>query len=310
MMEINYFRGRDGLALSAATGAATEPRLRLPVVFQGDTLGELVVSPRSPGERFSAGDRRLLEALARQAGVAAHAVLLAADLERSRLKLVLAREEARRRLGSDLHDGLGHRLTGLLRATERIAGLLDGDSATDPARRALAELGQQTRAAIQEVRQLAHHLHPPELDLLGLVGALHEQADRYASTSPGGLHISVEAPADLPALPTAVESAAYMIACEALTNVERHANASHCCLRLALVPPASEDGLDLSGATAVLELQITDDGRGLQSPVGGLGLASMRERASELGGSCSVEPVEPHGTRVCVRLPCLVSERR
>ena len=105
-------RGGDGLVLSAATGTPTEPRLRLPIVFQNETMGELVVSPRAPGEAFSAGDRRLLQDLARQAGVAAHAVLLLPTSNARVLKLVLAREDARRRLGSDLHDGLGHRLTG------------------------------------------------------------------------------------------------------------------------------------------------------------------------------------------------------
>jgi signal transduction histidine kinase len=299
-------RGRDGLVLSAVAGTAAEPRLRLPISFQNETLGELVVSPRAPGEPFSAGDRRLLRDLARQAGVAVHAVLLAADLERSRVKLVLAREEARRRLGSDLHDGLGHRLTGLLRSTERIAGLVEADPSV--ARLALGELGQQTRATIHEVRELAHRLHPPELELFGLVGALREKAGTYASPTGGGLHVSVQAPADLPLLPTAVESAAYLIACEALTNVERHSGASQCWVRITLAPPAADEALDLSGATSALQLEIIDNGCGPRFEGTGLGLASMRQRAAELGGWCRVEAAEPRGTRVFVRLPCSAAE--
>jgi signal transduction histidine kinase len=295
--------GSDGLVLRAATGTVTEPRLRLPVSFQNETLGELSVSPRAPGEPFSASDRRLLQDLTRQAGVAAHAVLLAADLERSRLKLVLAREDARRRLGSDLHDGLGHRLAGLLRAAERLAGAVEADPPV--VRRGLDELGQQTRAAIQEVRELAHRLHPPELELYGLVGSLREQAERYSSPTTDGLRVSVEADADLPPLPVAVESAAYLIACEALANVERHSGASQCCVRVTMAPPAAEDGLELSGATSALHIDIIDNGRVMHSEGTGLGLTSMRQRAAELGGRCSIEAAQPHGTRVRVRLPCL-----
>jgi signal transduction histidine kinase len=118
--------------------------------------------------------------------------LLTADLERFRLRIVTAREEARRRLGSDLHDGLGHRLAGLVRKTETAANLLDHDPAT--ARALLAELTQPTKAAIAEVRGLAHQLHPPELELLGLVEALRERAQGYAAANGDGLHISIEAP--------------------------------------------------------------------------------------------------------------------
>ena len=111
----------------------------------------------------------------------------------------MSREDARRRLGSDLHDGLGHRLAGLLRSTERISGLVVADPPV--AKLALDELTQHTRAAIHEVRELAHQLHPPELELFGLVGALREQAERYASPTVGGLRVSVEAPSELASLP-------------------------------------------------------------------------------------------------------------
>ena len=299
-------RGGDGVVLSAATGTPTEPRLRLSMSFQNETMGELIISPRAPGEPFSTGDRSLLQDLARQAGVAAHAVLLAADLERSRLRLVMSREDARRRLGSDLHDGLGHRLAGLLRSTERISGLVVADPPV--AKLALDELTQHTRAAIHEVRELAHQLHPPELELFGLVGALREQAERYASPTVGGLRVSVEAPSELVSLPPAVESAAYLIACEALTNVERHSGAGRCCVRVSLAPPTADDDLDLYGPASVLQVEVIDDGRGLDAGGTGLGLASMRQRAAELGGRCWVTAAQPHGTRVCVRLPCMAAD--
>jgi signal transduction histidine kinase len=88
------------------------------LVFHHDTVGELVLGARAPGETFSAADRQLLSVLARQAAIAVHAVHLAADLERSRVRVVAAREEGRQRLGSDLHDGLSHRMAGLLRIAE------------------------------------------------------------------------------------------------------------------------------------------------------------------------------------------------
>ena len=158
------------------------------------------------------------------------------------------------------------------------------------------------------MRELAHQLHPPELELFGLVGALREQAERYASPTVGGLRVSVEAPSELVSLPPAVESAAYLIACEALTNVERHSGAGRCCVRVSLAPPTAEDDLDLYGPASVLQVEVIDDGRGLDTGGTGLGLASMRQRAAELGGRCCVTAAQPHGTRVCVRLPCMPAD--
>jgi signal transduction histidine kinase len=140
----------DTRALAAAAGEPTVDTLRIPLAYQGETVGQLLLSPRAPGEPFTPADRR-------PAGIAAHAVLLTTDIERSRLRIVGAREEARRRLGSDLYDGLGQRLAGLVRKAETVANLLDHDPAT--ARALLAELTQQIKAAITEVRGLAHQLH-------------------------------------------------------------------------------------------------------------------------------------------------------
>ncbi len=298
----------DTLTLAAATGEPTTDTISLPLAYQGETIGQLLLSPRASGERFTPADRHLLDDLARSAGIAAHAVLLTADLERSRLRTVSAREEARRQLGSDLHDGLGHRLAGLVRKAETAANLLDHEPAT--VRALLAELTEQAKAAITEVRALAHQLHPPELELLGLVEALRERAQVYAASSGDGLQISIEVSETLPRLPAAVEVAAYYIALEALTNVQRHAAAQHCIVRLALVPGDGDDRsmLPVLGVP-ILELEISDDGRGIptspQRAGTGLGMRSMQERAAELGGRCVIEPVAAGGgTRVSARLPC------
>jgi signal transduction histidine kinase len=125
------------------------------------------------------------------------------------------------------------------------------------------------------------------LDELGLVPALREQAEQY---SHDGLHVSIDAPEQLPSLPAAVEVAAYRIAQEALTNVVRHAQAHTCSIHFAL-----DNGL---------RVEVCDDGRGI--PAGqraGVGLTSMRERAAELGGTCEIEAIPAGGTRIYVRLP-------
>jgi signal transduction histidine kinase len=197
---------------------------------------------------------------------------------------VTAREEERRRLRRDLHDGLGPRLAGLILRIETARNLLAHEPLADPL---LTDLQEQTEAAIAEIRRLVYALRPPALDQLGLVSALREQA---TACSAQGLRVVVDAPEQLPPLPAAVEVAAYRIALEALTNVVRHAQAHTCCIRLSLAD--------------ALQLEITDDGRGLPAEVrAGVGLTSMQERAAELGGTWSIERLAEHGTRVLARLP-------
>ncbi|SEK82290.1 Histidine kinase-, DNA gyrase B-, and HSP90-like ATPase [Blastococcus sp. DSM 46786] len=260
----------------------------LPLLYRSEEVGELRLGLR-PGETaFSAADRRLLSDLARQAGVAVSAVRLTADLRRSRERLVTAREEERRRLRRDLHDGLGAQLAGLTVQTGVLRTLIH----RDPARaEALAgELRAELRTAIADVRRLVHDLRPPALDELGLVGALERLTER-CSADGDGLRAGVEVDGELPPLPAAVEVAAYRIAQEALTNVVRHAAARTCTLRL-----AADDG--------ELTVEVVDDGRGLPAELlPGVGMSSMRERAAETGGRCDVLPAPGSGTRVRARLP-------
>jgi signal transduction histidine kinase len=299
----------DTLTTVACYGRPREPLLHLPLIYQADMLGELVLAPRTAHESFMGSERHLLNELTRQAGIAVHTVLLTADLERSRQHIVAAREEARRRLGSDLHDGLGHTLAGLLRTVDTASHLLEVDPAT--AKLLLSEMKQHTKSAIEDVRRLAHSLHPPELELLGLCQALRERVQQYQQPNADGLHVYLESPPTLPPLPIAVEAATYYIALEALNNVERHARAQQCHLRINLIA-SNDDTLNLLPGVwnaSVLELEICDDGRGLpeeaQEKGTGLGFASMVERATELGGTCLIEQVASGGTRVQVRLPCL-----
>jgi signal transduction histidine kinase len=269
-------------------------------VYQHETVGQLLLAPRAPGETFSPADRRLLDDLAREAGVAVYAVRLttdlqrsAADLQRSRERLVTTREEERRRLRRDLHDGLGPTLASLAQRLNTARVLIPRDS--DAAIALLGDLETQVKTMIAEIRQLVYALRPPALDELGLVSALREHAEHYNESN--GLYISMEAPEHLAPLPAAVEVAAYRIVLEALTNVARHAHARTCHIHLEL-REAQE-----------LYLEVTDDGNGLPNDHhAGVGLTSMRERALELGGECRIEPGPTHGIRVVARLPLPPSE--
>jgi len=278
-------RRDDALEIAAERGTAgREPQFVLPLSYRGDEIGELVAEP-APRSVLSANDRQLLEHLARQAGAAAHSVRVTSELQRSRERLIAAREEERLRLRRDLHDGLGPTLAALVFKV----GLIRDSVRVDPARseRLLLELGRETQAAIADIRTLVYALRPPALDELGLVGAVREQAALLAETT--GLDISVQS-TELPQLPPAVEVAAYRIVIEALTNATRHAGASRCEVDLRL-----QDGL---------ELEISDDGVGLAGDARpGVGLRSMRERAGELGGSFTAGSSPAGGTRIQARLP-------
>src|SRR5215218_1599046 len=283
---------RDGNDFEIVAASGEEPPadpLVLPLSYGGESVGELLLAARAPGESFSAADRRLLDGLAGHAGVAVHGVRVMADLKRSRERLVLAREEERRRLRRDLHDELAPTLAALGLDAATVGELIP----TDPKEAAFAneKLRSAIRATVGDVRRLVYDLRPPALDELGLVEAMRQRASRLGVGDEGFL-ATVEAPDELPPLPAAVEVAAYRIVQEALTNVSRHARASACTVRLACA-----DG-------RALTIEVTDDGIGLpDTPEGGVGLSSMRERAAELGGECEIVRSRPSGTRVFARLP-------
>jgi two-component system NarL family sensor kinase len=279
----------SGSRLVASHGRRGIDPEAFPMTYQGQVVGQLLVSPRSPSESFTAGERDLLQNLARQAGLAAHAARLTADLQRSREQLVRSREEERRRMRRELHDGLGPSLAGMTMQVGAAQALLAADA--DPIDRMLHNLEQQLQACIVEVRRLVDDLRPRALDQLGLVGAIRQQVDAFSAAADGGtLEITVDGPDELGELPAAVEVAAYRIATEAVTNTVRHAAARRCEVRLQL-----QDGL---------VVEVSDDGVGLRDrdPVG-VGLTSMRERAEELGGSLTVERLAEHGTRIRAELP-------
>ncbi len=276
--------------IKAATGQPVSHTQQLPLIYRAEPIGQLVVALRSPGEAFNPADRLLLENIAHQAGVAAHTVRLTADLQQSRQQLVTAREEERRRLRRDLHDDLGPQLASQTLTIDAIARLLERDPAT--ARELLQNLKVQAQSAVKDIRRLVYNLRPPALDDLGLVAALREGGKQYEQA---GLLVTINiAPDPLPALPAAVEVAAYRIVQEALTNVARHAQAKCCVIHINLLQQPNS-----------LEVTITDNGVGLPARrKNGVGLNSMRERAEELGGRCEITPVDGGGTQVRAILPC------
>jgi two-component system, NarL family, sensor kinase len=265
-------------------GAASES---IPLGHEGQPVGALLVSPRSGQQRLGAADRRVLEVLAAPVAVALHAVLLSQELQRSRERLVAAREEERRRLRRDLHDGLGPILTAVTLKADAARSVLA--ATPDRADGLLAELRGDAKQAIGDLRRIIYDLRPAALDELGLLGALGEQVDRFGRQ---GLVVTLRTPPALPALPAAVEVAAYRIVTEALTNIARHAQAGR-----ASVTVSVDDGF-------CLEVQddgtaSTANGNGWQP---GVGLVSMAERAAEVGGTLQAGPT-PTGGRVQASLP-------
>jgi signal transduction histidine kinase len=256
----------------AAVGEPLGETVELPLRYQKETVGRLIVSPRALGEKFTAKEQQLLADIAAQTGPVASATRLTLALQRSRERLVLAREEERRRIRRDLHDGLGPTMASQTLKMDTVLDLLAEDD-VQTAGQHVRQLKSQTQQMVADIRRLVYELRPPALDELGLLEALRAHVAQMSGAN-GRLRISIEAsPEPLPALPAAIEVAAYRIALEGVTNVIRHAQARDCRVRFVVTeaePPSR------------LVLTVTDDGLGLPAKFqSGVGLTSMRERAEE-----------------------------
>jgi signal transduction histidine kinase len=274
-------RHPDGSLQTVDTGTRLGELLEFPMLVKGSRVGSLLVSPRHSGESFSTIEQRLLEDLASQAAVAMREVLLTQALQASKQQIVLAREEERKRIRRDLHDGLGASLTGISMSLQLSRNLLT----TDPnrAEAMLEGSAKGVQAAIADIRRLVYGLRPPALDDLGLEAALRQQVGQMLGVTTDVQILPLEP------LPAAVEVAAYRIVSEALNNIIKYAKAKH----VKVVVQMAEDGI---------LLEVRDDGVGfLPSQTTSLGLASMRERALELGGVFELE--SDNGTRVMAWLP-------
>ncbi|MGI5286070.1 histidine kinase [Nonomuraea polychroma] len=293
---------RDGLAVEgvAVEVADGEPRYvesgrvgdsprEVPLVWHGERVGRLLVGPPGPRRFPAAHNERVLATLAPYAADVAHAVRMAADLQRSRERILTTREEERRRLRRDLHDGLGQTLSAMAMTINMAR--LSLKRSPEAADQLLQELHAGMSAVTLDIRELVYGLRPPALDDLGLARALRELAGQSSPDTA----VEVQVEGNLRDLPAAVEVAVYRIVQEALTNIRKHAEAS-----LARIVLQREQ--------SVLRVLISDDGKGLpESYRSGVGLGSMRERAAELGGICVVAGEPGAGTRVEVMLPLLTA---
>ena len=282
----------SGASAPAATvGVLEYESVELPLRHGGTEVGQLIVGLRRGERRLSSRDEILLADIARLAAAAAHEVILAADLRRSRERLIVTREEERRRLRRELHDGLGPALAGMalgVAAAGRAAQRGDPNAAG-----LLTNLQDDVEDLLSDVRRISRDLRPAALDELGLVNALRQRAEAITDASNGHPLVRVDADG-IPALPAAVDVAAYRIVSEALSNAVRHADAFLCTVRMR--------------ADGSLHVEVCDDGRGLPDEIPrGVGLDSMAERAAELGGSCVIESSAASGTTVRVELPLTVT---
>lgn len=275
----------DGERVLAEHGERPAAVRALPIAYRGEPVGRLLLPRHGVRASLLTRDERLLADVVRQAAAAARAGSLAAQLQAGREQLVAAREEERRRLRRDLHDGLGPTLGAVVLRIDTARNL--AADRPEEADAVLRRVRDDVAAALADVRRLVHDLRPPALDDLGLTGAVRQQAE---GVLPPAVAVTVTA-SGTAQLPAAVEVAAYRIASEALANAGRHAGAS----RVAVT---------LERADGALVVSVVDDGIGIPPDApAGVGLVSLRERAAELGGSCTVECPPDGGTVVRAVLP-------
>lgn len=269
---------RDSDAAPGLAGVLTGSTARVPLTLDDRPLGEIEVALRPGQRRLSHRDRAALAAASGPVAAAGAARRLNEELRRSRLEVLISRDEERRSLRRRLHDEVGPTLA---LAGHRITAARDDPAQLDAASRTVAD-------AVAQVRAISRELRPPALDELGLRAAIAAFAE--------GLSLPAEVTAPQRILPGVLEVAAYRIAVEALLNVSRHADASHAIVAVRLEP----DGW---------AIQVDDDGSGLSpQAVPGVGIHAMRERAEELGGSVSVGSSKLGGTRVRAVLPAPLQE--
>ncbi|MBP7601444.1 MAG: GAF domain-containing sensor histidine kinase [Thermoflexales bacterium] len=258
----------------------------LAITRQDEVVGYLVIAPPSPNRVLSLEDRQLLRELTRQVAPAVGVVRTVFDLRRACERLVLTREEERRRLRRNLHNSIGPTLAALNLRAGSVRAMISRDPAA--AESEMGELRQQIRNIITDIRRVVYDLRPPVLDELGLRTALREQCAQFTT---GGLRVSLECPESFPPISAAVEVAAYRIVQEGLSNVARHSRAGQATVRIGF-----GDGF--------VRIEVNDDGVGVpETQRAGVGVTSMRELAVEIGGTCVLEPAPGGGSRVRANLP-------
>jgi two-component system NarL family sensor kinase len=280
---------------SLSRGASGPPDRVIPLFAGKVHVGQLSLAVRPGLEPLGRTDERLLEALSHVLASSAYNLGLQQALRRALAQAVTAREEERRRIRREIHDGIGPLLAAALLRTETAMDLPPGGESQAES---LQKLHDLQKTALTDVRSLVEGLRPPALDHGGLLGALQQHAELSAVMGKqGSPTVTFEVTDDLSVLPAAVEVAAYRIGQEAISNATKHSGAQRITVRM-------------SHADNGLTLEIDDDGTGVpaNSNGSGVGKASMTERATELGGWCTNEHSPTGGTRVKAWLPILIED--
>lgn len=273
-------RGDEVLAQSGETVAHTR---NIVADGQGKDATILVIGMRPGDLRLTAGDLHVLRLVTPLMVQLVRATDLSNELQQSRVKALTGIADERRRLRNELHDDLGPTLTGVALTTDAARNLITSDPGA--ARELLAAVRRDVASAIEQVRHIVYGMRPPALDEIGLVEALRQQSRGLSRE----LTVEFSVAGDLGDLPAAAEVAAYRICMEALSNVSRHSSSTIA-------------GVKLSRNSDALTIQVNDNGGPSAPWPRGVGLASMKERVAELGGTLSAGP-GLGGGEVNARLP-------
>jgi signal transduction histidine kinase len=258
--------------------------LGVPIVARGGVIGALYLTDKEGADAFSAADEKLIVLLAAHAAIAIENARLH---ERSRELSIV---EERNRLARELHDSVTQQLFGVVLAAQSAEELLARGEAA--AGEELERVQALARGAMDELRSVVFELRPASLEAEGLAQVLRKHVEVLRRVSGQAIELRIAAP---PPLRAEAAGQVFRIAQEALQNALRHAQAARIEVRL-------EDG------GGRLLLTVADDGHGFDpaAPVlrsRRLGLTSMEERASELGGCLSVESQPGSGTTVRLEVP-------
>jgi two-component system, NarL family, sensor kinase len=282
-------------SLSLSRGPSRAPDRVIPLYAGKVHVGQLSLAVRPGLEPLGRADERLLEAVGHVLASSAYNLGLQQALRTALAQAVTAREEERRRIRREIHDGIGPLLAAALLRTETAMDLPPGCASQAES---LQKLHHLQKTALTDVRGLVEGLRPPALDHGGLLSALQQHADLSADIAePTCPAVTFEVSGDLSILPAAVEVAAYRIAQEGISNATRHADAQRITVRMT----RADNGLTV---------EVEDDGNGVAADTNprGVGLASMTERATELGGWCTNGHSPTGGTRVKAWLPILIED--
>ena len=279
---IDGYDGLSGPIIDLAVSLNGPPRSTVgaPILVEGRVWGTIIASTCGP-EPFAPDAESRLMGFAELVETAIANTVARAELEASRARIVATADETRRRIERDLHDGAQQRLATLILELRAAAG--DATADADALREELARAAGALGSALEELREIAHGIHPAVLTKGGLTPALRALARR--SAVPTKVELSTAS-----RFAERTEVAAYYVVSELLTNSVKHAH-------------AGSVHVSVAEASDALHVSVRDDGVGGADPARGSGLIGLRDRVEAIGGSFAVESPVGAGTAVFVSLP-------